>query len=86
MNNLTTAIPEIKIHKSHATYLLWIDYRNTGLEEDDVMNRLLTKGKLALEPGSKFGEQGRGFLRMNVGCPRATVEEGIKRFIKAFEA
>ncbi|MGX9135702.1 MalY/PatB family protein [Rummeliibacillus sp. JY-2-4R] len=86
IEQLTIAIPEITIHKSFATYLLWIDYRNTGLEEDEVMNRLLTKGKLALEPGSKFGEQGRGFLRMNVGCPRATVEEGIKRFIKAFEA
>ncbi len=86
IEQLTKAIPEITIHKSQATYLLWIDYRNTGLEENVVMNRLLTKGKLALEPGTKFGEQGRGFLRMNVGCPRQTVEEGIRRFIRALEA
>ncbi|MFJ8263291.1 MalY/PatB family protein [Rummeliibacillus sp. NPDC094406] len=85
IEKLTAAIPEIKIHKSQATYLLWIDYRNTGLEEDEVMERLLTLGKLALEPGTKFGEQGRGFLRMNVSCPRETVLDGIHRFIKAFE-
>lgn len=85
IEKLTTAIPEIKIHKSQATYLLWIDYRNTGLSEDEVMHRLLSKGKLALEPGTKYGEQGRGFLRMNVACPQSTVEDGINRFIKAFK-
>ena len=51
-----------------------------------MMNRLLTKGKLALDPGTKYSEPGRGFLRMNVGCPRETVEEGIRRFIKAFNS
>ncbi len=73
-------IEGIKISKPEGSYLLWIDYRGTGLNEKDMMNLLLTKGKLALEPGTKYGEGGDGFLRMNVACPRATVEEGVSRF------
>lgn len=85
INRLTSTIPGINIRKPQATYLLWIDYRETGLQEEEIMNRLLSIGKLALEPGSKFGEMGRGFLRMNVGCSKATVEDGISRFIKALK-
>lgn len=83
IDELTTAIPGLKILKPHGTYLLWIDYRGTGLTEEDIMDKLLTKGKLALDPGTKYGEAGRGFLRMNVATPRTLVEEGVKRFIIA---
>lgn len=85
IQRLTSSISGIKIQKAQASYLLWIDYRDTGLTEDEVMDRLLSIGKLALEPGTKYGEQGRGFLRMNVGCSRSTVEDGINRFIQAFK-
>lgn len=78
-----TEIEGIHIYKPNATYLLWIDYRKTGKTEEEIMDLLLTKGRLALEPGSKYGEQGKGFLRMNVSCPRSLVEEGIKRFTHA---
>ena len=83
INTLTEAIPGIQIHKPEATYLLWIDYRGTGLSEEEMMDKLLNKGKLALEPGTKYGEAGRGFLRMNVAAPRSIVEDGVERFIKA---
>lgn len=78
-------IPGIQVTKPQATYLLWIDTRATGLEENEVMNRLLTVGKLALEPGTKYGEAGRGFLRMNVAAPFETIKDGVQRFKKAFE-
>lgn len=83
INTLTEVIPGIQIHKPEATYLLWIDYRGTGLSEEEMMDKLLNKGKLALEPGTKYGEAGRGFLRMNVAAPRSIVEDGVERFIKA---
>ncbi|MFS0576558.1 MalY/PatB family protein [Sporosarcina sp. 179-K 3D1 HS] len=83
IRKLTAAIPGVKISKPHATYLLWIDYRDTGLSEKEMMARLLTKGKVALEPGTKYGEAGRGFLRMNVAAPRSLIEEGVERFIRA---
>lgn len=79
-----TAIPGIQIAKPQATYLLWIDYRATGLEEKEVMDRLLTVGKLALEPGTKYGEAGRGFLRMNAAASFETIKDGVQRFKKAF--
>ncbi len=83
IQELTTAIPALKIAKPHGTYLLWIDYRGIGLTEEAIMKKLLTKGKVALDPGTKYGEAGRGFLRMNVATPRSLVEEGVKRFITA---
>lgn len=83
IQELHTAIPGIKIKKPHGTYLLWIDYRNTGLSEAEMMDKLLNKGRLALEPGSKYGEAGRGFLRMNVACSPSTVEDAVQRFINA---
>lgn len=76
-------LPNVKVRKPEATYLLWVDYRGTGLSEEEMMDKLLDKGKLALEPGSKYGEAGVGFLRMNVACPFETVKDGVERFIKA---
>lgn len=83
VEQLTNKLKGIKVSKPEATYLLWIDYRDTGLSEKVIMDLLLTKGKLALEPGSKYGKTGEGFLRMNVACPRHTLEDGVARFIKA---
>lgn len=78
-------IPGIRIIKPQSTYLIWIDYRELKLEEKDIMKRLLEIGQLALEPGTKYGEEGRGFLRMNVACSFETVRDGVERFKKAFE-
>ena len=47
------------------------------------MKRLLEVGHLALEPGSKYGLEGQGFLRMNVACSLDTVKEGVARFKQA---
>lgn len=85
IDTLPKAVPGISIQKPDSTYLLWVDYRDTGLSEEEMMDRLLNKGRLALEPGTKYGEAGRGFLRMNVATPRAIVEEGVDRFIKAMQ-
>jgi cysteine-S-conjugate beta-lyase len=83
ITELEEALPGIKINKPHGTYLLWIDYRDTGLSEKVMMDKLLTKGRIALEPGSKYGESGVGFLRMNVACPFSTVKDGVQRIITA---
>lgn len=86
IQELESSVPGIKINKPHGTYLLWIDYRETGLSEDDIMEMLIHTGRLALEPGSKYGESGKGFLRMNVACPLSLVQDGVQRFIKALSA
>ncbi|WP_339230414.1 MalY/PatB family protein [Oceanobacillus sp. FSL K6-2867] len=83
IEELTEKVPGIKINKPQATYLLWIDYRNTGLSEEEIMSKLLGKGKLALEPGTKYGEAGNGFLRMNIACAPSRLKDGVRRFITA---
>lgn len=75
----------IHITRPQGTYLLWIDYRETGLSEKDMFDRLLHVGKLGLDPGKKFGVEGEGFMRMNIAVPRATVEEAVRRLHVALE-
>lgn len=75
----------ISVQAPDATYLVWIDARQTGIDEKVLMERLLTIGKLALEPGSKYGTAGTGFFRMNIACPFSVVEDGVKRFKRAFQ-
>ncbi|MGD6778929.1 MalY/PatB family protein [Sutcliffiella horikoshii] len=72
-------IPSVEASKPEGTYLLWIDCRKLGLGEEELKRRLLHKGKLALESGSKFGKEGNGFVRMNVACTKATLQDGLQR-------
>lgn len=74
----------LKPMKADATYLLWIDCRALGLSDEDIKEKLLYKGKIALEPGTKYGEGGEGFVRMNLACPRETLLEGLERMKTAF--
>ena len=79
------ALPGIQTTIPEATYLMWIDYRKTGLDEKEMMDRLLHKGFVALDPGTKYGEAGRGFLRMNVACPFDLVKQGVDGIKKALQ-
>ncbi|RSK28403.1 pyridoxal phosphate-dependent aminotransferase [Bacillus sp. HMF5848] len=82
---LPTIDPRIRIMKPEATYLIWLDFRGLGIEEKTLQYHLLTDGKVALEPGSRFGEDGSGFFRLNVACPRSTLTEGLERIKLAVE-
>lgn len=73
------AIEGLKVEIPDATYLMWIDYRKTGIEEKELMARLLSVGQVALDPGTKYGEAGRGFLRINVACPFELLQDGVER-------
>lgn len=77
------AVEGLHIEQNDATYLMWLDYRDTKFEEKDIMNRLLDAG-VALDPGKKFGDAGNGFLRINIACPRETLQEGLRRIERAF--
>ncbi|KWW12564.1 MULTISPECIES: PatB family C-S lyase [Peribacillus] len=77
-------LPALHVMHPDASYLLWIDCRDLGLSDEEIKERLIHHGKLALEPGSKYGPGGEGFVRMNIGCSRATLLEGLKRLKRAF--
>jgi cysteine-S-conjugate beta-lyase len=84
-NYIKENLPEVKVTRPDASYLVWFDVRYLQKSDEEIMKLLLEKGKLALEPGSKFGENGAGFLRMNIACPRETLKDGLDRFVKALK-
>lgn len=66
-----------------ALYLAWVDFRQLGLSADELHDFLLRRAKLWLDPGAKFGVEGEGFMRVNLGCPRSLVDEALTRLAGA---
>ena len=77
-------IPKIKVIKPEGTYLIWLDCRQLGLSAKDLNNFMIGKAGVALDDGYWFGTEGKGFMRINIACPRSFLEEVLKRIEKAF--
>jgi cystathionine beta-lyase len=80
---LAGRIPQIGMIESEGTYLVWLDFRRLGLSDGDLRRFLIHSAGLALSPGTLFGPGGEGFQRINIGCPRALLEEALGRLEKA---
>lgn len=65
-------------------YLSWIDCRGTEMTPSELEDHLLIKAKVWLDKGLKFGAEGNGFMRANLGCPRTTIDEAVKRLQSSF--
>lgn len=78
-------IPEVKVVKPEATYLLWLDFRSLGKTPDEVNEALLNVGKIILNDGRPYGEGGEGYFRLNVGCPRSIVKDALDRIKRSVE-
>ena len=83
INFIREKIPEIKVKKPEGTYLMWLDFSALGLCKEDTSKFMQEKCKIALDDGFWFGENGIGFERMNIACPRYMVKEGMNRIEKA---
>ncbi|RFU63746.1 MalY/PatB family protein [Peribacillus glennii] len=77
-------LPDISCMYPEASYLIWLDCRKLGMSDDELRKALIQKGKLALEPGPKYGPGGEGHVRMNIGCPLPVLMDGLQRLKKAF--
>ena len=82
---IRSELPLARCSVPEATYLAWIDLRRYGYAPEEIMGRCLYKGKVVPDNGATFGKGGEGFIRLNVGCPRKTVEEGLARLRYAME-
>lgn len=82
---IESRIPQIKAIKSQGTYLMWLDCRGLGMENAELNKFMIEKAKVALNDGSTFGEEGKGFLRLNIGCPRSILEQGLERIENAIK-
>jgi cysteine-S-conjugate beta-lyase len=76
-------LPGVRMGIPEATYLAWLDCRETGLA--DPYTFFLEQGKVALNDGKAFGPGGEGFVRLNFGCPRALLADGLARMAQALE-
>lgn len=72
-------IPEISVVEPGGTYVLWVDFSGLGMTREELSNFLLEDCRLATIDGAVFGQEGELFERINIACPRETIEEALRR-------
>lgn len=78
-------MPGIRMAKPEGTYLSWLDCRDLQLP-GNPHQFFLEKAKVSMNNGDNFGKGGSGFVRLNFGCPRQMLQEGLQRMEQAIEA
>lgn len=82
---IKTELKDIKFKMPEATYLAWIDMRDVPFTSEEIQDALVHVGKVAIMKGETYGENGNKYLRLNCGCPKSKLEDGLQRFKKAME-
>jgi cystathionine beta-lyase len=72
-------IPQIKMVEPEATFLIWLDCRELGMRTEKINQLFLNEAKVALNKGTTFGKEGDGYMRLNIGCPRSVLKEGLDK-------
>ncbi|MBE6283387.1 MAG: pyridoxal phosphate-dependent aminotransferase [Mediterranea massiliensis] len=80
---LKTYLPQIGIIRPQASYLVYLDCRALNLSQEELVRLFIDKARLALNDGSMFGPEGKGFMRLNVGCPRSLLEQALLQLTEA---
>ena len=81
-NYVEEYLPGVKMINGEGTYLVWLDFRGTGIETEELDRRIIYDAKLWLDSGKIFGKTGEGFQRINVAAPRKTITECFERIRK----
>ncbi len=79
-------IPKIKTYAPDATYLMWLDCRPLGLDNQALHDFMIQKAKLGLNDGCSFGRQLQGFMRLNAACPRSVLAQAVDQLRAAVDA
>lgn len=82
---LKEKLPEVKLIEPEATYLLWLDFRKLGLTQPELVKLIIGKARLGLNDGAAFGSEGIGFMRINIGCPKSMLLEGLQQLENALK-
>ena len=78
-NYLKEHIPGISMIRPQASYLVFLDCRKLGLNQEALTRLFAEKAHLALNDGTMFGKPGEGFMRLNIGCPRSVLEQALQQ-------
>lgn len=81
---LTEKMPQVKAYRPEGTYFLWMDFRSFGMTHEQLRTFLAKEAGVGLSDGEGFGEEGLGFMRMNLATSRATVEKALGQIADAF--
>lgn len=84
VREVAARLPGVRVTPPEATYLAWLDCRETGLADPYAF--FLSEAKVALNDGTSFGPGGEGFVRLNFGCPRALLGDALGRMAGALAA
>jgi cystathionine beta-lyase len=76
-------VPQITLIEPQGTYLAWLDCRQLGLSRPALHRLMLERARVYLDEGHIFGEDGEGFERMNIACPRPVLREALDRIQQA---
>lgn len=76
-------LPLVKTYKPESTYLMWLDFRSYNLNQTDLMKKLVEEAGVVLNSGTDFGDDGYGFVRMNIGCPKSMIKKCIDQIAEA---
>lgn len=79
-------LPLVRLVEPDGTYLVWLDFSALPVSEQERIHAIEETGKLWFDTGSMFGEEGVGFERINIACPRTTLEEAMRRLSIAYDA
>jgi len=85
-NYLTRHLTGIHLIEPEGTYLLWLDCRSMGMNDEELKRFFVQDAGVGLSPGTVFGMGGSGFMRMNIGTPRRIVATALERIRGALEA
>ncbi|MDL2262107.1 pyridoxal phosphate-dependent aminotransferase [Bacteroidales bacterium OttesenSCG-928-I21] len=78
-------IPQVKVSKPQASFLVWLDFSGTNIPAEDLTSFVVNKAGVALNDGRTFGPGGENHLRLNVACPRKILEIALEKLKVAFE-
>ena len=84
-NYVEQELPGVQMIDTQGTYLVWLDFRGTGLTVGELEHLIIHNAGLWLDSGKIFGKAGEGFQRINVACPRSILKEAMDRIKHALE-
>jgi len=79
VQQVRATLPGVAVAPAEATYLAWLDCRGSARAGRDPYTFFLERARVAVNDGVTFGPGGAGFVRMNFGCPRALLAQGLER-------
>ena len=77
---------KIKVVEPEGTFVLWLDCRQLGIPSQELNNFFVSEAGIAFNDGVIFGAAGQGFQRMNIGCPRALIDQALERIAAALKS